>query len=123
MDPNKIICIPYCVAYDKGVLIKTPVGQSRTLIEHAGYRWVNGNGDLIQNVACLPFHEVSIGYYSTEESHELQDIDECEENEDLLLCPMKFGKCFNQPGEYECYCIEEGYFTYNNSQCEYGKDL
>ena len=101
--------------------VKTPVGKSRSLFEIAGYRWINDDGDFIQSVKCLPFYDIEIGYYAKEEPHELKDVDECEENENLLVCPMKFGKCLNLPGEYYCYCNKEGYFPYNNSLCEYSK--
>jgi hypothetical protein len=120
IDPKIITCIPYCAAYDKGSLIKTPVGKKRSLSDRNGYYWINENGSKIQNVDCLPLYEESIGFFSDEEFHELKDINECNEINPLLLCPMKNGKCFNSPGSYQCFC-EEGYYQYNNSDCSYSK--
>lgn len=86
----------------------------------AGYSWINEDNGFIQSVKCLPFYDIDFGYYAKEESHKLNDTDECKQP-NSLVCPMKFGKCFNLPGEYYCYCNKEGYFPYNNSLCEYGK--
>ena len=120
IDPKNITCIPYCTAYDKGLLIKTPVGEKRSLLDRDGYYWINENGTKIQNVNCLPFYQEFIGFFSEEEFHELEDINECDEINPLQLCPMKNGKCYNLPGSYQCIC-EEGYHQYNNSDCIYSK--
>ena len=107
-DVEDLICAESCVHED----IHYAIGDARTLPRpQSGFRWVNFDGEVIEESLCL--------YDTTENTanwshYEEEDIDECAAEVDMC---GSHGSCMNVEGSYTCNC-EAGFVFIPDSGCQ-----